>query len=1221
MSNRVLNGLEIAVIGMAGQFPGAKNISEYWDNIYHARNCISRFTQEEMLADSADPALVQHPHYVNAGGVLEDIDKFDADFFQYSPNEAKILNPQHRLFLECAWHALEDAAYVASHYEGSIGVFAGSSSNFYLYEHLLTNKSILDDFGLFQLSIANSKDQLATRVSHALNLTGPSINVQTACSTSLVAIHLACQSLLNGECTMALAGAVSIQMKQKTGYLYREGMILSADGHCRAFDELASGTVGGNGVGIVVLKRYADALADGDRIDAIIKGSAINNDGNLKVGFTAPSIQRQSDVIAEAINMAEISAETIGYVETHGTGTRLGDPIEIAGLTQAFCQTTQKKRFCAIGSVKPNIGHLDAAAGIAGFIKTVLALKHNTIPKSLHFTSPNPDIPFTEGPFFVNQQNRAWDTHHGVRRAGVSAFGIGGTNAHLILEEGLTAHPAMDDMAKTDSLFCISAKSQHALAKKEQDLLEFLGKKTVNDYADIAYTLLIGRESFSYKKAFWMSDNDELKPCQNRVIKETKRNKRIAFMFPGQGTQYSNMAKDLYLENETFRYWIQHCAHIANQYLDKPILALLYPENEGVDNEIHDTRYAQPLLFIVEYALAQLWLSWGITPEIMIGHSLGEYVAATLAGVFAIEEALRVICVRATLMSRLPRGKMLAVFLPYTELKTMLHDDLSIAAVNANNICVVSGIAEAVDELQQSLLQKNIVSKMLTTSHAFHSNMMQPMLSDFQNLLETVKRNPPSIPYISNVTGLCITDSEAISPEYWALHLRQTVFFETGIQTISQYSDILLELGPGQTLCTLANNNLNHKDMLCIPSLPFIKHAVGQLWSNNIDLPLLDILVAKKNQPKRVSLPLYPFERVRHWVAPVCHTNQTNENSDQIESLPKQETDSPMQHELITIWASVLGVRHPDLNSTFSELGGHSLLAVQLVTKINRVFQRDFAIAWVIECNTIKKQIEFLDTNNVVKNDYQPIVLLSKNQSKIPLFFIHPGHAGAEAYTELAKLFTNKASLFALESYNLHSGQPFVKTIPDLAQTYLKTIQTMAPKGPYYLGGWSLGGTIAYEIAQILVQQGEEVSNIYMIDSYLFDDETQVYMERLDKMLFSLVDDPTFKALPSVYQNKILAIHPIELDMLRNYRAQPYTGECVLFNAKQPIRTKLQMNPEERYWLQMIKHKNGWENHALNMAEIIVDADHYSIMQTETLKKISKKITASLKPRSEICFG
>lgn len=1208
MDNRTLNGLEIAVIGIAGKFPGAKTIHEYWDNIYHGRNSISRFTQEEMLTDGADPSLIDHPHYVNAGGVLEDIDKFDADFFNYSPNEAKILNPQHRVFLECAWHALEDAAYKASDYKGSIGVFAGSSSNLYLYEHLLANKDILNNFDTFQLSIANSKDQLATRVSYALNLTGPSINVQTACSTSLVAIHMACQSLLNGECTMALAGAVSIQIQQKNGYLYQEGMIRSADGECRAFDKMASGAVGGNGVGIVVLKRYVDAIADGDRIDAIIKSSAINNDGNLKMGFTAPSVQRQADVIAEAINMAEISAETIGYVEAHGTGTPLGDPIEISGLTQAFCQTTQEKGFCAIGSVKTNIGHLDTAAGIAGFIKVVLALKHKTIPKSLHFTAPNPNINFENSPFFVSQQTQFWDAKQGVRRAGVSAFGIGGTNAHLILEEASIEHETTYPTDNKQNLFCISAKSIQALEKKEQDLLAFLQKRTTKEYEEISSTLLLGRESFPHKKAFFFSENKAVQVCQNHIPKESMCTlRKIAFLFSGQGTQQKSMAKELYLENKTFRYWIQYCANIANQYLEKPILSLLYPLDENTSHEINDTQYTQPILFIVEYALAKMWMSWGIKPDIMIGHSLGEYVAATLSGVFSIEDALHIICNRATLMNSLPRGKMLAIFLPYTTLQTMLNDDLSIAAVNTDNLCVVSGIPTAIDALQQSLLQKNIASKIVVTSHAFHSNMMQPMLADFKNLLKSKTLNPPDIPYISNVSGELITASEATNPDYWTLHLRQTVFFEKGIKKLSQYANILLEIGPGQTLCTLASNCLQNKEIVCIPSLPSIQLALGQLWVHNLDISLS----ASEKQFKRVSLPPYPFERVSHWVDSIHSNIPKDECVAEIESVSEQKAGTQIASALIAIWKSVLGIQEPDLNSTFSSLGGHSLLAVQLVTKINRQFKRDFAIAWAVEHNTINKQMQLLQTRNDIKNDYQPIVLLTKGKRKTPLFFVHPGHAGAEVYTELASLLANKVSFFALESYNLHSGNPFINSIQEISKIYLQSIRTIAPTGPYYLGGWSLGGTIAFEIAHILTQQGEEVRNLYMIDSYLFDDETQAYMAQLDNILFSLEDESTFKELPNTYREKILNIYRLELNMLRSYRAKPYSGEIMLFNAGLPIQTKLQMSPEDQRHLQTIKHKNGWGKCALNLCEVIIDADHYSIMQIDNLNKITQAMNVS----------
>ena len=926
----------------------------------------------------------------------------------------------------------------------------------------------------------------------------------------------------------------------------------------------------------------------------------------MKVGFTAPSVQKQADVIAEAINMAGITADSIGYVEAHGTGTKLGDPIEIAGLSAAFAHTTHQKEFCAIGSVKTNIGHLDVAAGIAGLIKTILALKHKMLPASLHFNTPNPNIQFENTPFFVNKTTRSWDCQH-IRRAGISAFGIGGTNAHLILEEApYTPSPVAK---KQDYLLCLSAKSPRALDKKEQDLIAYLAANPSLNPRDVAYSLLIGRESYAYKKALLFPVAGAVEWSNDRVFSgKALDHHQVAFLFPGQGAQHVNMGHELYLNQPTYRYWVDECAKRVASHLSVNIIDLIYPTHPSETGDLHQTLYAQPALFITEYALARLWMSFGIEPHIMMGHSLGEYVAACLSGVFTLDDALYIVCARAKLMQALPMGKMLAVFLSHSELQPLLDERIAVAAINTDELCVISGESHDLELLQTQLTEKKILSQWLQTSHAFHSPMMEPMLGDFKRILQSISLQPPNIPFVSNLTGEIIKPYEAINPDYWIEHLRHTVHFNQGIRCLAQHADVLLEVGPGRTLSTLGKRCL--KDVVLIQSLPSLQRAVGQLWVNGIDLKELE-LFTEEGGCRRVALPTYPFERIRHWVSSSQCQSIQDKNVDVIQFEENPVMESPLtnvEHTLMTIWTSVLGVDNIDISHEFSMLGGHSLLAVQLVMKINATFNQNFAVVWVSENKTIQQQSASLLASESVIKAYRPIIQFDKRRTGIPLFFIHPGHAGAEVYSDLAGLLSQDYSLFAIESYNLYSGQPLASSIQALARIYLRHIQAISPTGPYYLGGWSLGGTIAYEIAQCLTRMGETVVNVWMIDSFVFNDETQLSLERLDHLFYRLEDEPSFQQLPAEYQAKISRIYALELQMLKQYRADDYAGPITLFNAKKATHTKLDMTIEESVLFTKLKHKNGWMSHVKQIEEILMDEDHYSIMQENGRSIIADKI-------------
>jgi acyl transferase domain-containing protein len=881
-----INDLDIAIIGLSGRFPQAKDINCFWQNLKDGVESISIFSEQELLDSGISSELLKNPNYVRARAVLSDIEMFDANFFGFSAKEAELLDPQQRLFLESAWEVLENAGYDPEKYGGLIGIYAGISSNTYLLNNIYPNFGFQDFVGGYQLALSCDKDFLPTRVSYKLNLRGPAVNVQTACSTSLVAVHLACQSLLNGECNMALAGGVSIFVPQNMGDLYTEGMIISPDGHCRAFDAKAQGTVGASGLGIVVLKRLEDAIADRDCIHAIIKGSAINNDGSLKVGYTAPSTEGQATVIAQAQAVAEVDAESITYIEAHGTGTALGDPIEIAALTKAFRKSTLKKHFCAIGSLKTNMGHLDAAAGVGGLLKTVLALKHKLIPPSLHFEEPSPNIDFANSPFYVNTTLSEWNRNGTPRRAGVSSFGIGGTNAHVILEEAPLLAPSGG--SRPSKLLLISAKSISALEQATANLGTHLQENFELNLADIAYTLSCGRRTFNHRRMLVCQESKEAATAlinldSQQVFTNTlgSTDRPVVFMFPGQGSQYVNMALELYKTEPLFREQVDLCSEILKPELELDLRQILYPqpeETEIAEQQLQQTAIAQAAIFVVEYTLAKLWQSWGVSPQAMIGHSIGEYVAATLAEVFSLEAALSLVAARGKMMQQLPGGAMLSIPLSTEQVQPLLTEELSIAAINEPTRCVVSGSTEAIDILENKLASQSIECRRLHTSHAFHSQMIEPILDKFRQRVKQESLKPPQIPYLSNLTGNWITEAQATDPNYWVQHLRQTVLFAKGIENLLPNPEqILLEVGPGRTLTSLTKRHpACHGQQLVLTSvrhpqedksdIAFLLTSLGHLWLAGVRVNWSAFYT--QEQRYRVPLPTYPFERQRYWISP-----------------------------------------------------------------------------------------------------------------------------------------------------------------------------------------------------------------------------------------------------------------------------------------------------------------------------------------------------------------
>lgn len=879
---------EVAVIGMTGRFPLAKNTDEFWRNLRDGVESVVAFTDEEVLAAGANSTFLADPKYVKAGTVLDGPELFDASFFGLNPREAEITDPQQRLFLECAHEALELAGYDPQTYRGLIGVFAGAAASSYLANNLDKNPLVRESVSPLQILIGTDKDFVPTRVSYKLNLRGPSVNVQTACSTSLVAVHMACQSLLERACDIALAGGVSIHFPMRAGYPYEEEGILSPDGHCRAFDAEAAGTVGGNGVAIVVLKRLSEALADGDSILAAIKGSAINNDGSVKIGYTAPSVDGQAEVIAAAQAMAGVDPADIAYIETHGTGTHLGDPLEIAALAQAFKASSRVRRnSCAIGSVKTNVGHMNAAAGATGLIKTVLQLQHRQLVPSLNFDRPNPKIDFADSPFYVNTRLQDWKADGRKRIAGVSSFGLGGTNVHVVLEEAPALQPT--GPSRPLQLLTISAKTLAALDAATENLAAHLASRLDANLADVAFTQHVGRTAYSQRRAVVCEDTTDAiavlrgdHPERLWSSFDAPQERHVVFMFPGGGAQYPDMGKGLYEQEAVYRDAVDRCALLFHRALGFDLREILYPAAERIEHataRLRQTGCGLPALFATEYAQAMLWMSWGIRPDAMIGHSLGEYVAACLAGVFTLEDAIKLVEARSRLMQTLPGGAMTVVPASEEELKGLLASDLAVAAINGPKLCVVSGRLEAIDQFERELTERGEEAHRLHIDIASHCPLVAPILGEFKEIVSGLNRRVPEIPYISNVTGNWITAEEASAPEYWAQHLSGTVRFADGLNELFKRKNlVLLEVGPGNTLSMLANQHPSRSGEHIIaasqrhprdsqPDFCFLMKTLGQLWLAGAKVDWARFHQAERRQ--RLILPTYPFERQPYWVPPL----------------------------------------------------------------------------------------------------------------------------------------------------------------------------------------------------------------------------------------------------------------------------------------------------------------------------------------------------------------
>ncbi|MFJ4679701.1 type I polyketide synthase [Kitasatospora sp. NPDC088783] len=971
----------VAVVGMACRVPGADTVDGFWRNMRDGVESITRFTREELLAAGVDPATADDPDYVPAAGYLPEADAFDAAFFGFNAREAETMDPQHRVFCETAWQAVEDSGHDPARFTGEVGVFAGTFMNKYLMANLSTNARFQRSPMAPVARMFNDKDFLATRVAHTMDLTGPALTVQTACSTSLVATHLACQSLLNYECDTALVGGVAINLPLKSGYPAADSGLFSADGHCRPFDADSGGTVPGNGAVVLVLRRLSEALADRDHVYAVIRGSAINNDGSLKAGYAAPSVDGQSRAVAAALAVAGVDPATVGYVETHGTATRVGDPIEVTALTQAFDSPGTRPGQCALGSVKANIGHLDAAAGVAGLMRAALAVHHAVIPPTANFTAPNPDLALERTPFHVPAEAADWHTDGTPRRAGVSSFGVGGTNAHVVVEQA-PAPAERTGRARAWQLLPLSAHTKEAADRAADRLADHLaGPGAAAPLADTAFTLQDGRRAFPVRRFAVCTDPADavsvLRGAEpERLTTRTVRGGRqeAVFTFPGGGMQHPDMGLDVYRSEEVFRAEVDRCAAILEPRLGYDLRRLLFPsaftplegrELRGGAATMGRDQGAGVIssLFTVEYALARQLMAWGVRPAALLGHSLGEYVAACLAGVFPLEDALEITLARGELFAAMEPGRMLVVQQPEALLAPRLGARISVSAVNAPDLTVVAGPDADIAALLTELRAEGVDCRKVSVPVASHSWMVEPHLPEFTRRVSALTLSAPRLPVVSSVTGRPLTAAEATDPGYWARHLRQPVRYADGLRTaLDRPGRVLLEVGPGRALTALAAAQRLAPAPVAIPTMglprdpvPDLAHlvtAVGRLWQQGVevDWPAFH----GPADPRRVPLPGYPFERARHWVEPgrsalaepaaaepdtAARDTGLHTDPDTAGTAPAQPDDAPRtprELQVARIWCDLLGLERIGVDEDFFDLGAHSLMVTQATRQLRR---------------------------------------------------------------------------------------------------------------------------------------------------------------------------------------------------------------------------------------------------------------------------------------------
>lgn len=1080
----------IAIIGMAGRFPKAANVRQYWENLLANRECFTVFSDEEIAAAGMPAELLGHERLVRTRGVLGNVDQFDAGFFGFGPREAETTDPQQRLFIETAWEALENAGYVPETCEGPVGVFGGCSlSDYFLMLH--SNPALMAKAGRTQVDIGNDLGFLTTRTAYKLNLRGPALSVNTACSTSLVSISLACQSLLTHQCDMALAGGVSVQIPEVPRDLYQDGGIGAPDGHCRAFDADARGTVSGNGVGVVALKRLEDALAAGDNVIAVIRGYALNNDGAHKVGFTAPSAEGQAAVICEALAMAGVEAESVSYVEAHGTGTSLGDPIEVEALTRAYRCFTEKKQFCAIGSVKTNIGHTDAAAGVAGLIKAALSVQHGVIPASLHYRKPNPAIDFESSPFFVNGELRQW-TVEGPRRAGVSSFGIGGTNAHVVLEQA--PERAASSTSRSVQLLTLSARSEAALGQAALRLAEHLEKEPTK-LADAAYTLALGRRAFPHRLAVTCTDSADavkrLRATAGQRAHCKSGQRPVALLLGDGGSARVGMGRELYDSETVFRDVVDRASVSLQAVLGLDLRLAMF---SGPREVLEQPRVLQSALYVLQWALLKLWESWGVQAQGVVGYGLGEWVAATHAGVWTEEDGWKLAAFRGRVLQR----------------------RLEIESLEP------ASRSEALGRLREELIAQ----------------------------MRQVKLTPTQREYVSCATG-SLARPEVTQADHWWNQIGGSERFVTAVRGLAADQDwVWLELGTDER--TSARLSAELPNAIAIrnpgepaPDLQRMTQLLGRLWVEgaNVDWKAY----YSQEQRHRVPLPTYPFERQRYWIqGPKASAHQADNaaaKSHDASAISVQGAPRPVAPAaggeaaaIIEIWKDVLGVEKIAASDSFFDLGGDSVLAIHMAQRLEAKHALKVPLARFLADPTVEGLARIakpVGGTGTRREKHSVLAPMRTTGSRPPFFAVHPVGGGCFIFRHLMERLGPDQPFYGLQAPALadlgESGDAHA-SFEAMAASYVEAIRTVQPHGPYFLGGLSWGGALAFEMAQQLQGAGEEVSLVALLDTP--SPQQLGLLDALDDtaILVGLARDLAFQRGIEV---------PFDLDQLRLMEAEP----------------------------------------------------------------------------------
>ncbi|GAA2264406.1 hypothetical protein GCM10010145_44450 [Streptomyces ruber] len=1264
----------VAVIGMAGRFPGADDLDAFWDNLAAGRESVRPVTDEEFLAAGGDPRDLKDPGLVRMASVVDGIDRFDSGFFGYSPAEAAVVDPQQRLLLETAHHALEDARCLGSGREGTVGVYAGSGDSRYYPGHVHPRfAGQPGSVALVHAATANSLGTLATRVSYELGLTGPSVSLQTACSTALVAVHTACQDLLDHRCDTALAAAVSLNPSAMLGYRYVPDGPFSPDGHCRAFAADAAGTSSGDGVGAVVLKRLEDALADGDRIRAVIRGSAVNNDGRRKVGFTAPSSAGQTEVILAAQAQALVDAGTIGLVEAHGTATKLGDPIEVSALTEAFRQSTDRRGFCALGSVKTNIGHLGAAAGIAGFIKAVLALEHRQIPPNLHFDKPNPLIDFATGPFRVPTALEEWQADGHPRRAAVSAFGIGGTNAHVILEEAPRTAPAPPRAPEDGSrlVLPLSARTAGALRGQAEAVARHLERRPELRLDDLAHSLRTDRPALRHRLAVTAASREEALTALRTAVPATPpltdEPARVAFLLPGGGTQYPGMGAELYRGHGVYRDVVDECARILRPALGADVRDALFEQPEP------ENTAAFMSLVVTEYALARTLMEAGVRPDALIGHSLGEYTAACLAGVLDLEDMLPLVTERMRLIAS-AGGATVGVAAPAGDVTPLLDEELSLTAVNGPAACTVAGHADAVARFEAELERRGVPFRRLRIPAAAHSHVLDPVLATFESHLRTVTLRPPRIPYVTNVTGTWTTDEQATSVRHWIDHTRNTVRFTDGVTALwERLAPVLVEIGPGDTMTKLATAQLAEHAPVTVTTMRHAKadapdgfvlaEALGRLWSAGVDAALPPV----PGEPRSVPLPGYAFERHRHWIdAPGARTEPGTaaapEAAGPVTALaprPRLTTEhvaprTDRERAVAELWEETLGIGGIGVLDNFFDLGGDSMRAVLLTGRLRQTGVLDVPAAALLAAPTVAGLLEAADKNEGASADpasrppaaLGPLLPLRAEGGATPLFCIHPGAGVSWRYTGLLPHLGGDQPVYGIQAAGLDGTSPPAPDAASMVAHYVDLVREVQPHGPYRLLGWSYGGFVAHAMACALQESGERVEMLAMLDAPQphgtahdpdgAEQQVAALLTKvagldagpatdvpdvgavLDRIEANAAADPTSSPVTRAEAAAIAEVMRNNLRIAPQFAPGVYHGDVLFFSAEEETGEEAAEGPAGSGDLAVMPGKaDAWRPHVDGtLQDHRVPCSHYEMTEPDPIARIGAVVAKALRPSS-----